>query len=851
MAAHKITLTQTNWTGGTAAIYFDDISQLFYDDANLTNEVQGITPPTRECWQLNGFFAVNSTTNPGTQYITPEGGFTDEFIQKCVESLTGTATLTIYVNGTQKSWKLTLSVNGGTADTGTPALYYALDGSGWYTNYLCEGTAAHAIEKPKYAAKVYKGHFNGTSTPGTQYIDKDGSFLPALDALTLTAAKTIYAAWVSPYKITVSANSGAGGYAAFYYDHINGIWYETTDFDHVITSVQMHTRECYASLGYRATNADAGVLRVSANGTIDPAWIPTAATTIYARWQLVSYKVTINKNNGAGGTNAIYYKAATSPKQWYADDLCTQQVTNLPELPTRDGYAIKGIFSSTSSSTKYIDRDGEFTSTLEDLAITANKTFYAQWGALVKITINAGGGTGSPAEIWYSAQDVAYFADKRLDQRITSITPPGKECWSFTGCWSASSGGTKYIDENGGFLPAFESLAPTSAKTIYAQWVRVSYKITLDPNGGSGGDAKLYSNGTTAGQLYADDSCTHPVTAAEMPVRAGYTPLGYYATPTGGSKYIDGDGRIIVAVALAADITIHARWQANVYTVTFDYQGGSGSVQSKQVTFGQKVGTLPTATKPRNRFVGWYVNNEKITADTVWNVPNDTTAMVVWRVEISPYCGQVTDWFNMENDSLVALSSNSGDNRQRVYVSHIGKNEPGVGGTGGIWRNPTVTYQVVRDCKINITLGKAFGSSAGVSGYMVTGAKLETKIGQFPMLTVTATANEGADAINLFHLAVTVKARVHAQNLLNAISGGGQLQSCSLNASCTPVVIAEDQMPCASDVVNGKIIVQGVTYAPNGENAPTAGGGFIETGAPKQCGDKDYLMWQLKAEKDM
>ena len=178
----------------------------------------------------------------------------------------------------------------------------------------------------------------------------------------------------------------------------------------------------------------------------------------------------------------------------------------------------------------------------------------------------------------------------------------------------------------------------------------------------------------------------------------------------------------------------------------------------------------------------------------------------------------------------------------------------------GVWRNPSVTYAVVGDCTVETQLGKAFpavyagtGSSRRmtVSGYMIVEVRVETATGSFPRVTVTAVANEGADAINLFAVSIPVIARARAQLLLGALTGGGNLSRCDAAATCSPVVVAENGMPCASDVVAGRYVVSAETFAPNREAAPVAANGFTSTGEPKSNGDRDYPAWSVAAEKEI
>lgn len=848
MATYKITFSKSNWNDGTEAVWYDTVSQAFFGDADCTQEVTAIEPPTRECYRFNGYYSASSA---GVQYIDDMGNFTDALL-----SLSITAAKTFYAQGTQTSWKLTLDDNGG-AD-GEGALFYRIDGGGYFDNYLCEGEPVAAVAKPIRSDYAFAGYYNGTSTPGAQYIDESGNFTASLDALALSAAKTVYAKWVAPYKITINANSGTGGTAAFYFDSVSGKFYSATDLAEEITAIQPHTRECFAFVGCYSSNNTTSTVRVAADGTISADWTPTGAATIYAQWSRVSWKVTLNKSSGAGGESALYYKIDGGG--YYADDLCTEQAEDITP-PTRSGYIFKGYYSASSGGTKYIDRLGTFLSAFTALTLTAAKTIYAQWKAAYKITLNKSNGAGGTDAIWYSSEDAAFFADAACTIQATSVTPPTRECYRFTGYYNTASGSTQYMDGSGDFTAALSSLSITSAKTFYAQWERVSFKATLNDNGGTGGSGAFYFDGETA-NFYADDQLTTPTTTVDVPTREGYDFIGYYASASGGSRYISENGTIVVAVVLTADLTIYARWQGREYTLTFDYNGGTGETVSKTVTFGAAIGTLPTPTRDRASFDGWYVggnvvnglvsDGDKITATTVWNIAADTTATASWL----RYFGGVADYFGLASASLIPISSESGEGCERVCCAHMGKYSNGVNQKSGIWRNPSVTYAIVKDTTVAVTLGRAYGAqrvgnTMTVSGYMITSVEISTELGRFPTLRVMGTANEGANAINTFAVSVPVVARSKAQNLLNAISGGGNIQRLSLAATCDAVVVAENMMPCASDIVNGRLEVNADTITPTNQDAPTAGVGFTITDHPKSNAESDYVRYSITARKEL
>ena len=129
------------------------------------------------------------------------------------------------------------------------------------------------------------------------------------------------------------------------------------------------------------------------------------------------------------------------------------------------------------------------------------------------ITLNANGGSGGTASV-----QITYGTTKG---NYPSITRPTKTGYTFTGFYSATSGGTQWYDANGNSVRTFDLLANT---TWYAQWSINSYTLTIDPNGGSWGGTTAVS---TAPQNY---NTTKSIAA---PTRNGYVFVGWAETGAG------------------------------------------------------------------------------------------------------------------------------------------------------------------------------------------------------------------------------------------------------------------------------------------------------------------------------
>ena len=259
--------------------------------------------------------------------------------------------------------------------------------------------------------------------------------------------------------------------------------------------------------------------------------------------------------------------------------------------------------------------------------------------------------------------------------------------------------------------------------------------------------------------------------------------------------------------------------------------------------------------------------------------------------------GTVVDYFNLASSTLIPISSDIGYERRRVVCAnaswsggsqqYAGRYDSDVNEVLGAWRNPTVVYEVVGDMTLSLSLGAAFpclfpnGSSAydsrglsmsciSASGYMITEVQVETSgVDNFPRITVSAVANEGhirsyynnvwtratanaTDAINQFNVRIPILARARAQDFMSCIVTNGTLQSCTVKAVCDPVVLFEDMMPCASDVVHGRYELTATIADYEGTaGIPSTNNGFTGIGKPLRCDATGYPIYTLTARKEI
>ncbi|NLZ77793.1 MAG: InlB B-repeat-containing protein, partial [Spirochaetales bacterium] len=104
---------------------------------------------------------------------------------------------------------------------------------------------------------------------------------------------------------------------------------------------------------------------------------------------------------------------------------------------------------------------------------------------------------------------------------------------------------------------------------------------------------------------------------------------------------------------VTADLTLHAKWEAESYTVTFDAQGGDApDPTAKEVVFDQAYGELANTTKTGYRLVGWTTKpnggGSSVDASTICTRTEDHTLYAKWEPTV-PFIGEAGGLVFYEN----------------------------------------------------------------------------------------------------------------------------------------------------------------------------------------------------------
>lgn len=404
------------------------------------------------------------------------------------------------------------------------------------------GSAMPAATMPKRSGYVFGGYYTEVNGGGTQYYTAAGGSARAWD---IANGRTLYAKWT---QCTQCAATGGA-----------------TCTVSTVNNTCTYTTSCPA--GYT----------ISGNGTATPSCTAN------------KYTVTLNKQSGTGGSDSVQvtYNAAMPGAT----------------MPTRAGYVFGGYYDLASGGTQYYTAAGGSAQAWNKVG---DSTLYARWSAcqvcapgtgancsmsvvgnvctyttscktgyegltnsgkynpsctpsVYAITLSPQSGTGGTATV-YQKYATGYSLTN-FGGLVTSITPPTRTNHTFSGFYTATSGGTQRITA-AGVLPANTTF--TAPTTVYAQW--------------SACQACAAGNGASCSLSVVGNVCTY--TTSCLPGYAGLQNAGKY------NPYCS----------------------AGSYTLTLSKDGGVGGPDTVSATYGGTVtpATITIPTKSGSVFKGYY-----------------------------------------------------------------------------------------------------------------------------------------------------------------------------------------------------------------------------------------------------
>jgi uncharacterized repeat protein (TIGR02543 family) len=302
------------------------------------------------------------------------------------------------------------------------------------------------------------------------------------------------------------------------------------------------TRTGYAFIGWTADIGGVGQLYV--DGDTDYT-MGTSDFTLYAKWVINSYTLSFNSN---GGT------AVTSITQDYGTAISS------PTAPTKTGYTFAG-----------------WSPTVPGTMPAGNTAVAALWTANTNtLTFNGNGFTSG------STANQTINSDATANLNANGFTRTG---YTFAG-WNtlANGSGTPYAN-----LASYPM--GTSSATLFARWTANPNTITFNGNGFDGGSTAAQSINTDASANLTSNGFT----------RTGYTFNGWNTLANGtGSSYTNGQYYSMGT----SDIVLFARWATEVFTLSFNSNGGTAVTAIVQ-SYGTAISSPTAPTKTGYTFAGW------------------------------------------------------------------------------------------------------------------------------------------------------------------------------------------------------------------------------------------------------
>ncbi|NMC57696.1 MAG: hypothetical protein GYA50_10795, partial [Eubacteriaceae bacterium] len=245
------------------------------------------------------------------------------------------------------------------------------------------------------------------------------------------------------------------------------------------------------------------------------------------------------------------------------------------------------IWSSDNEDKATVDESGCVTGVSKGTAVIRAKTkdggcedTFSVTVTDIKVTFDTKGG---------SAVSDVYCA---YGLKVTKPADPSKDGCSFAGWYKDTAYNSEWD---------FDSDTITVPTTIYAKWTANTYNISYNSKGGS----------EVAGSSVVFDTL---LTMPTVPAKTGYTFVAWYK-----DEALTQPWNFTSDKMPSYDITLYAKWGAELCTVSFDTNGGS-AVNAVNAYFDDIVTQPSDPVKTGYTFIGWY-RDESLTAP--WNFTTD------------------------------------------------------------------------------------------------------------------------------------------------------------------------------------------------------------------------------------
>ena len=234
-------------------------------------------------------------------------------------------------------------------------------------------------------------------------------------------------------------------------------------------------------------------------------------------------------------------------------------------VPNYNGHDFDGWYLTSDGSGEPVDPT--------QYTLTGGVTFYARWKQIAIVSY----------ELNYGEQEEPYAMSIEHVGMLLQHVPeaPQREHYEFVG-WSRTADGSRPVD--------FDTYRLTGAATLYACWQPTEYTITYELSGGVNNPANPGSYNIESADIFFGE-----------PTRKGYSFLGWEMT-----GIETPDGTVSIPAGSTGNVTLTAKWQPVVYTITYDLVRGETAVANPaEYTIESEAIVLTNPIANGYRFTGW------------------------------------------------------------------------------------------------------------------------------------------------------------------------------------------------------------------------------------------------------
>ena len=693
-------------------------------------------------------------------------GYTTKFLSYTItpNSTTINAKTTAQANFTKEANTYTITLDNKNATTAGTTAIYEKYGAGIYLDNALKNvmtTTTNKITVPAKKGYTFKGYYTKENGQGDQIINVDGYITDKITSTTYTANTTLYAYYKDETKPTLTltnssngnwtnkdvtiilngADSGSGikEYQLKYSGSSNAwkkttapkdtwsaernetVYYRTVDnarneSDAVSTSIRIDKTVPKIELNGPASSSE-----INNNSVTIPIKITETASGINnSEFTASDVSVLINGTTVNPSTKALTYNSVSNGVYSYTLTLSGITLNGKITLEIAAG-AVKDIATNSNSKTTL------------DPSITVSNIY--------TISLNGNGATTAGTPAIYEKYNTGIYLDSTLtkamttsvnaipatpsrsytvsfDANNTGITVPSAitKNYSYSGHYTDATAGTQMINENGYITSSFKNTSYTSNGTLYAHWK-------------------------------AKPSVTIPNIS-----QTGYTCSWNTSADGKGTTYNAGN----VTDKLNTQ-TLYAVCKANSYAVSYNSNGGSGTMTNDTTTYNSNFITKKnTFTKIGYTFNGW---NEKadgtgtvwgLTTSGVyesgkkwkWTYTKNITLYAQWKANtntkyvVKHYKQKLDGTYPSEADDTDNLTGTADSSVSPAIKSYAGFTAPSVQTvTIAADGSTVVTYKYTRN-KYTFTLGST-------TGITTTGSTASGSYYYGSTITLKASANTG------------------------------------------------------------------------------------------------------------